>query len=32
MDIRKIDCEGGMGEGAGHYREGHWGWAVSHTC
>jgi hypothetical protein len=21
-----------MREGAGHYREDHWGWAASHTC
>jgi hypothetical protein len=31
MGIRKNDCDGGTGEGAGHYREGHWGWAASHT-
>jgi hypothetical protein len=29
MGIRKNDCKGGMGEGAGHY---HWSWAASHTC
>jgi hypothetical protein len=32
MDIRKNDCEEGMGESGGHYWEGHWGWAASHTC
>jgi hypothetical protein len=31
MGIRKNDCDGGTGEGAGHYWEGHWGWAASHT-
>jgi hypothetical protein len=28
----KNDCERVMGEGAGHYREGPWGWAASHMC
>jgi hypothetical protein len=32
MGIRKNDCKGGMGEGAGHYQEGHSGWTASHTC
>jgi hypothetical protein len=32
MGIRKNDYEGGMRECAGHYQEGHWGWAASHTC
>jgi hypothetical protein len=31
MGIRKNDCKGGMGEGAGHYQEDHWNWAASHT-
>jgi hypothetical protein len=32
MDSRKNDCEGGMGEGPGHYEEGHWGYTASHMC
>jgi hypothetical protein len=31
MGIRKTDYKGKMGEGAGHYQEGHWGQATSHT-
>jgi hypothetical protein len=31
-DGHSKNCKGGMGEGAGHYQEGHWGWAASHTC
>jgi hypothetical protein len=32
MGIGKNDQKGRMGEGAGPYQEGHWGWAASHTC
>jgi hypothetical protein len=32
MGIRKYDCEGGIGKGAEHYWEGHWGWAANHKC
>jgi hypothetical protein len=32
MGIGKNDQKGRMGEGAGPYQEGHWGWAASNTC
>jgi hypothetical protein len=32
MVVGKTNCKGEMGDGAGHYQEGHWGRADSYTC